>query len=309
MNQVTLKISEAASSQMVLPILVLYNRTPETSETYRTLIASAHSASLNPDLIAVYDNSQIRQVRVAEEKYLFAYKHDPSNSGIAAAYNWALDIAKSHGFTWLLLLDQDTSLPVTFLASLYHTLNVYNTNKSVTAIVPTVTDRGVVISPKHVRFGRLAPLPKLLPQVAEYEVTAINSGVAIRVKFMASLGGFNPAYRLDCLDHWLFRQLYARGKRVALSDTVLEHNLSVSDYRNQVSLTRYRSILSAEVLFVTTQKRRAEIPVYVTRLLLRAVKQIVTYRRPDMAVLTCAMIAAMIFRCARFHNVERNEQY
>jgi GT2 family glycosyltransferase len=299
MSQVTLNIPHAVPRQTILPILVLYNCALETSETYRTFIGSAHNASLDPSLIAVYDNSQLRQVSLAEETHLFAYKHDPSNGGIAAAYNWTLDIAKSQGFSWLLLLDQDTSLPDTFLAFLGDAVRLYNTNKSVAAIVPRATDRGVAISPKRVCFGRLAPLPKLAPLIAEYEVTAINSGTAVRVPFMASLGGFNSAYWLDSLDHWMFRKIYGHGKRVAISGSVLEHNLAVSDYRrNKVSLTRYRSILSAEASFVTTEKRRVEIPVYMIRLVLRVVKQLVIYRRPDLAALTCAMIAAIIVRRA-----------
>jgi GT2 family glycosyltransferase len=299
MSQVSLNISRAEPRQLILPILVLYNCALETSESYRTFLTSARNESLDPHLIAVYDNSPLRQVSLEEETNLFAYKHDPSNGGIAAAYNWALDIARSLSFSWLLLLDQDTRLPVSFLTFLCHAAKLYNVNKSVAAIVPIVTCGGVTISPKRVRFGRLASLPEPAPQVANYEVTAINSGAAIKVTLLTSLGGFNPAYRLDCVDHWLFRQCYALGKTVALSGTVIEHNLSVSDYRNQVSLTRYRSILSAEVLFVTTQKRSIEIPVYVIRLLLRAVKQAVIYRRPKIAALTCATVVAMIARRVR----------
>jgi GT2 family glycosyltransferase len=300
MSQVTLNIPHAVPRQTILPILVLYNCALETSETYRTFIASAHNALLDPSLIAVYDNSQLRQVSLAEETHLFAYKHDPSNGGVAAAYNWTLDIAKSHGFSWLLLLDQDTSLPVTFLAVLGNAIRLYNPNKSVAAIVPRANDRGVAISPKRVCFGRLAPLPKLAPLVAEYEVMAINSGTAVRVPFMALLGGFNSAYWLDSLDNWMFRKIYGHGKRVAISGSVLEHNLAVSDYRrNKVSLIRYRSILSAEAMFVTTEKRRVEIPVYVIRLVLRVVKQLAIYRRPKLAALTCAMVVSIIVSRAR----------
>jgi GT2 family glycosyltransferase len=226
---------------------------------------------------------------------LFAYKHDATNSGLAAAYNWALDIAQSHGFSWLLLLDQDSKLPPTFLSLLVGAVELYDRHESVAAIVPLVTDRGTAISPKRVRFGRMAPLPKPTPTVAEYEVTAINSGVAVKSSFVASIGGFNPAYRLDCLDHWLFRTIYASGKRAAISGYVLDHHLSVGDYRNQIGLTRYRSILSAEVMFVTTEKR-LEIPVFVFRLLLRSVKQLLVYHRPKLSLITCAMIPSLITR-------------
>jgi GT2 family glycosyltransferase len=300
MSQLSQNIPHAEFRQTILPILVLYNCTLENSATYRTFLAAAKNAALDPALIAVYDNSPVRQVSPAEELHLLVYKHDPSNGLLAAAFNWALGLAQSYGFPWLLLLDQDSQLPSTFLASLLDAMELHDTNQSVAAIVPFIKDGFAEISPMRVRFGRLSPLPKQSPSLTECEVTAINSGAAIRVSFVQSLGGFNPDYRLDCLDHWLFRQLYAQAKRVALSGCVLEHDLSVSDYRNKVSLTRYRSILSAEALFVTTQKRRLEIPVYVIRLMLRAVKQLVIYRRPKLSALTCEMVVTMIARRERY---------
>jgi GT2 family glycosyltransferase len=284
------------SQRVVLPILVLYNCRLEDSATYQTLVASSLYGGMDPVLLAIYDNSETPQLRSSEEALLLAYKHDSTNGGLAAAYNWALDIAKLHGFSWLLLLDQDTRLPATFLERLLGVVNLYDTNQSVAAIVPFVKDGLAEISPRRVRFGRLAALPKRSPSVTKCEVTAINSGAAIRVSFVQSLGGFNPDYRLDCLDHWLFRQLHAQGKRVVLTDSVLEHALSVSDYRNQVSLSRYRSLLSSEILFMTTEKRRVEIPVYVFRLLLRSVKQLVVYRRPKLAALTSSAIVSIFIR-------------
>jgi hypothetical protein len=158
----------------------------------------------------------------------------------------------------------------------------------------------VAILPKRVCFGRLAQLPKLTPFVVEYEVMAINSGTAFRVPFVALLGGFNSAYWLDSLDHWLFRKIYGHGKRVAISGSVFKHNFAVSDYRrNKVSLIRYRSILSAEEMLVATEKRRVEILVYVIRLVLRVVKRLVIYRRPELAALSCKMVVSIIVSRAR----------
>jgi glycosyltransferase involved in cell wall biosynthesis len=298
MNQ-ELPRHQAGGQRTILPILVLYNTKLENSGTYQTFVASSRHGRLDTAQICVYDNSQARNVSSAQEAHLLAYKHDPDNPGIAAAYNWALDIAQSLGFSWLLLLDQDSKLPPTFLASLATAVEMYDDNQSVAAIVPLVTDKGATISPKRVRFGRLTPLPEPAPATADYEVTAINSGVAVKSSFVASIGGFNQAYRLDCLDHWLFRKVYANAKKAAISGYILDHSLSVSDYRHQVSLARYRSILSAETLFVTTEKRWVELLMYVTRLMLRAAKQVVIYRRLKLAALTCATVLAIIARRVR----------
>jgi hypothetical protein len=131
--------------------------------------------------------------------------------------------------------------------------------------------------------------------VAECEVTAIASGTAIKVPWLRSIGGFSPLYPFDFIDYWLFRQLYVQGKKVALSGSVIEHDLSVSDYRNKISQSRYRSILTAEALFIMTEKSRLELPVYVIRLLLRAVKQLILYRRPELVAMTCNMAVKIAF--------------
>ena len=244
-------------------------------------------AGCDPDVIVVYDNSKVRGVDPDEETRLLAYKHDPDNSGLAAAFNWGLNLAQQHGFSWLLLLDQDTRLPVTFVPTLMKAVLQYSTNETVAAIVPFATDNGVSISPKRVRVGHRTSLTGPIPKIADYEVTAINSGAAVRVSFVTMIGGFNPTYRLDCLDHWFFRQVYAKRKEGrALSNETLEHNLSVSDYRHQVSLDRYRSILTAEAMFVANEKSYCERALYVATLAVRAIKQLVIYRRPQFSRLT-----------------------
>ena len=242
-------VDQAREQSSILPILVLYEIGLGGSSTFHTFRDSARLAGGDPNVIVVYDNSKVRQVSTDEETRLLAYKHDPDNSGLAAAYNWGLNLAQQRGFSWLLLLDQDTRLPVTFVPTLMRAVLQYSTDETVAAIVPFATDNGVSISPKRVRVGHRTSLTSPIPKIADYEVTAINSGAAVRVSFVTMIGGFNPTYRLDCLDHWFFRQVYANGNKAALLDETLEHNLSVSDYRHQVSLDRYRSILRAEVNF------------------------------------------------------------
>jgi hypothetical protein len=286
-------VDQIRAQLSILPILVLYKMRLSDSPTYQTFCESSRNGGRDPALIAVYDNSPERQVSLTDETRLLAYKHDPDNNGLAAAYNWALNLAHESHFSWLLLLDQDTKLPATFLPYLVTKALQYDMNDSVAAIAPFVIDNGVSISPKRVRLGRRTSVTRPTPEIAEHEVTAINSGVAVKVPFVMSIGGFNPAYRLDCLDHWFFRQVYSNRKRVALSGQILDHNLSVSDYRRQVSLDRYRSILTAEAEFITTQKSPLELCIYAGRLAFRAAKQLVIYRSPELCGLTCRMIAAL----------------
>jgi hypothetical protein len=298
MSHVSLDISHVVTRQTILPVLVLYNCSLESSSTYRTFVASSHNALRDPPLIAVYDNSQLRQVIPAEEVQLFAYKHDPHNSGIATAYNWAHDIAISHGISWLLLLDQDSELPLEFLESTLIQLNQYESNPDVVALVPVVQSCATVISPMRIGFGGLRSLHTDSFGNQKAKIMAINSGSAIRCDFICLIHGFNHNFWLDFLDYWLFYQIYANHKMAAVSKCVIEHKLSVHDCRHSVSTTRYRSILAGEAGFMTTYRSKAEIPFYLLRLLSRAIK-FVLQQRVDLAQLTFYMLFRIIIHPTR----------
>ncbi|HWE86990.1 MAG TPA: hypothetical protein VG267_18745 [Terracidiphilus sp.] len=299
MAESTFLESIASRAESILPIVVLYNLRLSDSPTYRTFCAAARHCGSDPSRIAVYDNSPVRQADPEEEAHLKAFYHDPNNSGLAAGYNWALARAEESGIEWLLLLDQDSELPVEFLSIMLDAAMLYEPQPQVAAIVPHVRGSAGPISPNRVRFGRLAAVPETLSGVIPYEITAVNSGVLVRTDFVRSIGGFNPDFPLDCLDHWLFHEIYARGEVAAIATSCMRHDLSVRDYRNKVSVNRYRSILFSEGLFVATTKSRIERMFYVWRLALRAVKQVVIYRQPKIAALTGLMICSFLQNLAR----------
>jgi GT2 family glycosyltransferase len=293
MSQELLKSRRTTARVNILPTLVLYDLKLDSSTTYQTFIVSSRHGGLNETAIAVYDNSSVRQLSVAEETSLCAYEHDPKNGGIAAAYNWALEMATTRGISWLLLLDQDSTLPMEFLESLAFQIRQHEQDDKVVAVVPVVKCGSAVISPMKVGFSCLKPLHQSSHGIQNAEIMAINSGTAIRCSFLRSIGGFNRAYRLDYLDHWLFQRIYASGKRSVVSDCVLEHKLSVQDYRKDVSTARYRSILAGEMGFITTYKPKAEIPIYLLRLITRAIRMLIL-GRPGIAMLTVGMVFNLI---------------
>ena len=72
----------------------------------------------------------------------------------------------------------------------------------------------------------LRPLKSEKPEsgIQHTPVMAINSGAFIRVSFLDEIGGFNNQFPLDFLDHWLFHEIYANGKKVWVLDTVWSMN-------------------------------------------------------------------------------------
>lgn len=288
------RVDIAQSNVLILPVIVLYKKKLNDSQTYSTLASQLPHRSVGS--VVVYDNTSVAQALPDKVPVHVEYRRDYSNSGLAAAYNFALNFAHERGVPWLLLLDQDSELPPTFLEDLSSLLGVYSNELSVAAVVPEVRDHQRAISPKRVGVGRLRPMPRGSIDICNFEVVAINSGAAVRTSFLREIGGFNSRYWLDFLDFWLFRAIYSRGKTVAVSRCCIRHNLSVSDYRRNISRERYRSIVGAETLFITSEKGGLETRIYILRLLIRAIKQLIVVRRPELALMTLRVCGALMSR-------------
>ena len=187
---------------------------------------------------------------------------------------------------------------VIFSGLLFQQIKESAGDSSVAALVPMVRSGDIVVSPKRVGFFGLKALPESCHGIQDVEVTSINSGSAIRCDFVRSVGGFNRSFWLDYLDHWLFRQIYATGRKVAIWKCTIEHSLSVQDYRRNIQIERYRSILAGESTFITTYKPKVQIPVYLLRLLVRSVR-LMSQGQFSLARLTFATIVKIAFHPTR----------
>ncbi|WP_413307064.1 glycosyltransferase [Bacillus sp. 1P10SD] len=273
-------------------VVVFYKQKPEESKTFLSLkstLFSKQECKNNIELI-FYDNSPVKQDinPIHYEGIHISYIHDQRNLGIAAAYNHAWTVAKENGSEWLLLLDHDTDLTDKYVNEI---LNLPQLSKDIVAIVPKIISEDKMISPVY--SHSLRPLQEELPVsgLQEKPVMAINSGALIKVDFLNALNGFNQDFPLDYLDHWLFFEIYARGKKVWLLDVILEHELSVMDY-SRVSLNRYQSILNSEMNFYQKYKKDLY-PSYRKQLVKRFVKQVLTVKNKKIAMHTLKRLLSM----------------
>lgn len=217
-------------------VLVLYNKTLEQSGVFPCL-----RELLNAEIpIICYDNSLDKQTLTISDKNLF-YHHDAKNTGIAAAYNYALNFALNNNYNGLLLLDHDTKISWDYVKK----LSSQNFNNNVAAIVPIIFASDHQISPLKADKYIDRNAKPVVPGCYMEHIMAINSGTMINVEFMKSIGGFDSSFPLDFLDHWLFFEIYQHHFQVVVLDEVIEHNLSVLDY-SQVSHQRFLSILKSE---------------------------------------------------------------
>ena len=232
-------------------MIVLYKIPLSESAAFRTLRAAI---SCLPEgqadiKIILYDNTPGGQNVVALPVEV-QYKADVENSGLAKAYNYALEIAQEEGFDWLLTLDQDTSLPIDFLCKLCHAVAFVAPLCTVAAIVPICGGRSGSpwIRTKH------GLRPKRFPDgfigIPSERVYAINSASTIRVSALKAIGGYDPRFYLWASDLVMYHRLHCNHFSIFVAgDIHVEHESSIADLKNRSTPNRYEDMLRADEAF------------------------------------------------------------
>lgn len=260
----------------ILAVLVLYQVEASSSLTLVSFLRALDESGLASQFrLLIYDNSPSQSAVPDIMPIPFSCIHDPTNGGVARAYNMALQVAEKEGNDWLLLLDQDTMIDAGYLRTLLRSLGRLAGNRRYAALAPKLLSGKRIISPARVLWGgRLLPVDKTLIGIAPWEIVALNSGTLLRISAIREIGGFNPTFWLDYLDHWLFNRLHRAGYLVYMLDAELPHELSARSMRS-MPVARYNNILLAEGQFYQCCKSPTENMIYNFRLLVRAVKMLV----------------------------------
>ncbi len=235
----------------IYAVVVLYKRAASDSATLRTLLASAERLAPNTvDLhVLLYDNTP-GAANNSTPAELVTYHAARANNGLAGAYNKALDLAENSDFEWLLTLDQDTELLPEYLSIMAELADAKRSDTRIAAIVPHLVDGTRLLSPVAVGRFTHKPLPLAFDGVPQGEARALNSGALLRVAALHELGGFHPLFWLNYLDNWLHHALYQHGKSLYVArDLVVQHELSLLDYRGRMTLAHYSDFLLAESAF------------------------------------------------------------
>jgi len=157
----------------------------------------------------------------------------------------------------------------------------------VSAVVPKMRYKDEYFSPSKDLFGGTArPIDMKQHGVCDFKVYAIGSACAVRVDFLQSIGGFNEFYWLDFLDRWLFAVIGARGGKVYVTDSVVDHELSILNYDKFMTEKRYANILKYETVFMKEFKSRTEQYVYYLRLVKRVIYLFFTAGNKNYSLMT-----------------------
>lgn len=236
----------------ILAIIVMYKMSPSQSPSFTTLQRAKES--IRPGdveiKLMIYDNSCDGSDHNPHQEDV-VYVAATENRGLSHAYNEALRYAGANGYNWLLTLDQDSSLPVQFLATIGSIAASISKNAAIAAIVPRITEKGRTHSPFWFAGGIV---PRYCADektgISTHALYAFNSAATFRVSALKQVGGYHPWFWLDYSDGYIFHQLNHHGMRVFIAAGLeVEHNFASSDLQNRASVDRYRNMRLAESAF------------------------------------------------------------
>ena len=264
-------------------IIVLYRCTLEESQAFNTLQEQLKGVDMDYELI-IFNNDNRQQID--DSRYVVVNSEE--NKKLAYAYNYALKRAVENGYKWLLLLDQDTSVPKGYFNRLQDFLKSGYPEK-LAAVVPVLKSGDVVLSPKVVS-SRLRIESEAKPNEYGRWITAINSMSLMNVGFFDSIGGFSSKYELDMLDRWSYNQIMKLNRLVYVLDVNSNHELSFLDFEKNVTPERYSDFMKMENRFSTDEMDLLYLVFYKVKLFLKGLKQFVKYKNKEYSKITFSYI-------------------
>jgi len=262
----------------VTAVIVLYRMEFAQSPAFQSVMRAREKVGAGFDLgdvhVLLWDNSP----KTETERDLPANVHyfpDENNTGLATAYNRAMEWASLNGSEWLLTLDQDTAVPDDFFLKMAAAAHESTRYAGVGAIVPQIAANGRQLSPNCFKFGAIPQWYRAgYIGVPGEPVFAFNSSAMLKVAALKQVGGYDPRFWLDDSDAMIFSKLHEHGKRVYVAGNIqVEHEFSMKDMQKRMSPERYRNSLFAETAFWDLRMNRAAGWERTLRLALRLVKQ------------------------------------
>ncbi len=174
----------------IVVVIVLYQQRFSQSPSFDLLMKAVKEKKIQ---LVVYDNSPVKQLEpLLEQDKDISYYHDPSNPGLATAYNYALNHAQQN-IRYFVTLDHDSQLTATY----FDTLLTIDWTDELVAAVPLVYAGSNQISPVFADRYINRQVEKVdRSQLSQRRIMAINSGAVFSIKFLKEIGGFNLDFPL-----------------------------------------------------------------------------------------------------------------
>jgi glycosyltransferase involved in cell wall biosynthesis len=288
---------------IIQAVVVIYKRRLMECESIRLLSEVQKS---NPGLfgslrLLIQDNSPVSQPVPEELVAQGQYRHCPGNPGLADAYNYGMASAKESGAKWLLLLDQDAQVTSAYLEAVSGAISA-GPPGNICAFVPKLFMGDRLLSPHRVRATSIELVSSNYFGLSQEMLWPFNSGAVISLSALASVGGFDWEFPLDCLDNLMFTRLFRAGFLTSVLDISLQHSLALFDMEREMSPLRYKQMLAAQWRLYGEIRAGMSPSRHRARLLLRGIKQYLLFRNKQYSI---ASFAAAFSRIPK-HTAQRS---
>jgi rhamnosyltransferase len=185
-------------------------------EPTEPMIANLQSILAQTQALVVVDNGSSQEslggLRLASQAFGFALIENEINVGIAEALNQGIRSAVAKGFSWVILLDQDSVLTDGFIDRLFSTWQSHPQRERIGSMHPTYRNPDTGIVPKVLRAPDGGP------------VASITSGALMPVWIFEKVDWFASEFFIDWVDIEYSLRIRTAGYLVADSaDAVLLH--------------------------------------------------------------------------------------
>ena len=301
MNEIRPVFAASAERLKVMTVIVLYRIAPHDSPAFRSVMAAREAFGRAGEVnVLLWDNSPSAGAGEGLPRGV-AYFGDESNSGLATAYNRALEWAELHGAEWLLTLDQDTAVRADFFVKMAAAARASARYAGIAAIVPQIAAGERQLAPNRFQFGAIPRwYRKGYVGVPAEPVFAFNSGAMLRVDALKQVGGYDPRFWLDNSDAMIFSKLHEHGKRVYIAGEIqVEHEFSMKDMQKRMSANRYYNALFAETAFWDLRMNRMAGWERMVRLMVRLVKHLIRGDSAELRRITWQALMRRLFTSRR----------
>ncbi len=185
--------------------------------------------------IVIIDNSEIKSLELKEiVRKNFGRVHlirMESNAGVAAAQNRGIGWARNKGFTFVLLVDQDSIPAPDMISKLMEAYNILTSmGTALGAVGPKYIDQRSGHSPFFVRFGKFRIIREYCSDTVDQPYIPvdflISSGMLLPISAVEAVGDMDEGLFIDNIDmDWCFRAKKKGLKLFGICSAMLQHRL------------------------------------------------------------------------------------
>lgn len=262
-------------------LVVLYKKQITESDTLMSLQVS-QKPNINCELI-IWDNSPYKQdfeqVAILSntlEPWHLSYRWDGKNHYLSQIYNTV--ISECDDDSILIILDHDSKLPANYLKYIEN-ITMSSETSNVNLFLPIVFSHDKIVSPAYeTKFRHKLWENKKIGIISSENLTAINSGMVIRSKYLKGLfPGYNEKLRFYETDNDFMRKYRLQNESAFIMDLCINHSLNFIEDDVASKISRFQAMKEGR-LIVAKEYGKSQYFIERLRFAYLAIKYAITYK-------------------------------